>query len=125
VLVVDDSAMIRRVMVKMMKTLGHTTVEAFDGFQAVEAVRVACEEDNNIYDVILMDNQMPGMLGSIAASIIRADLKYSGLIIGVTGNALEEDIKDFLQHGANEVVIKPLTIDKFNQLLKKYHLSTG
>jgi CheY-like chemotaxis protein/signal transduction histidine kinase len=120
ILVVDDSAMIRRIMVQLMKTLGHSAVEASDGFDAVAAVKACYEDETYIYDVILMDNQMPGMLGSIAASIIRADLNYSGLIIGVTGNAMEDDIQDFIKHGADEVVIKPLTVDKFNQLLEKH-----
>lgn len=53
------------------------------------------------------------MLGSIATEIIRNELSYPGLLIGVTGNALDEDILDFLNRGADEVIVKPLTKEIF------------
>lgn len=39
------------------------------------------------------------------------------LIIGLTGNVLQEDVKFFLQHGANAVLPKPLTVVRFIQCL--------
>jgi CheY-like chemotaxis protein len=53
------------------------------------------------------------MMGVEATRVIRQVLQYKGLIFGVTGNALEEDIKLFQGNGADEVIIKPLTKDKF------------
>jgi CheY-like chemotaxis protein len=53
------------------------------------------------------------MMGVEATRVIRQVLQYKGLIFGVTGNALEEDIKLFQTNGADEVIIKPLTKQKF------------
>lgn len=39
---------------------------------------------------------------------------------GVTGNALPDDIDRFVQSGANEVVVKPLTRAKLLDALAKY-----
>jgi len=40
--------------------------------------------------------------------------------VGVTGNALPEDIAHFVAHGADEVVLKPLTRSKLLDALSRY-----
>ena len=50
---------------------------------------------------------MPVMNGPTASKHIR-DLGYKGLIIGLTGHALSEDVKDYLDSGADKVIVKPL-----------------
>jgi len=57
------------------------------------------------------------MHGPDATAIMRKDLQYSGPIIGVTGNALPEDIAKFIASGANTVLTKPLTRAKFLQAI--------
>jgi CheY-like chemotaxis protein len=53
------------------------------------------------------------MLGTTATEIIRKELAYTGIIIGVTGNATAADIDEFLAKGADDVIVKPLTSDNF------------
>lgn len=60
------------------------------------------------------------MSGPEAVSILRDSLKYSGVIIGITGNALPVDISTFLESGADEVLIKPLTRKKLIDALQAY-----
>ena len=62
---------------------------------------------------------MTTMHGPEATTIIRHELGYTGLIIGVTGNSLSEDIAIFRDSGANAVLVKPLTPVKFYELLKE------
>ena len=113
-LVVDDSAMVRKMSMKLLRSLGHSCDEADDGDVAVSLVR-----SNGAYDVILMDNQMPRMTGEEATQIIRKELNYDGMIFGVTGNALAEDIQSFIDKGANEVIIKPLTATILKNAMQK------
>jgi CheY-like chemotaxis protein len=108
VLIVDDSAMVRRVTSKLLAGLGHSVVEACDGDKAVDLVASGVH-----FDVILMDNEMPVMTGVEATQIIRKTLGYKGLILGVTGNALEEDIAEFTAAGVTKVVLKPITKEIF------------
>jgi CheY-like chemotaxis protein len=108
ILIVDDSAMVRRVTSRLVKELGHTFAEAVDGEKAVQAVASGAH-----YDVILMDNQMPVMTGVEATKVIREKHGFKGIILAVTGNALEEDIREFEEAGANKVILKPLTKDAF------------
>ena len=68
------------------------------------------------FDAILMDSVMPIMTGPEATARIRA-LGYTGLILGVTGNALPEDIEHFTKCGANAVLTKPVNTDLLVKLL--------
>ena len=114
-LVVDDSAMVRKMSMKLLRSLGHSCDEADDGDVAVSLV-----QSNGAYDVILMDNQMPRLTGEEATKIIRKELNFKGMIFGVTGNALTEDIQSFIDKGANEVIIKPLTASILTNAIQNY-----
>lgn len=111
VLVVDDSFLVRKMVIKLMKSMGHTCTEADDGDVAVQLLR---DNDIDVFDLILMDNQMPRMMGTAACSIIRRELHYKGVILGVTGNATQSDITEFIESGVDDVIVKPLTTEKFN-----------
>ena len=98
-----------------MVSKGHTCTEAEDGSDAVELISTGVE---NI-DLILMDNVMPNMSGPLATKVIRS-LGFKGLIFGVTGNALPEDITEFIAHGADAVLSKPLDVLKFDSVLAEF-----
>jgi osomolarity two-component system sensor histidine kinase SLN1 len=119
ILIVDDSAMVRKMTSKIIASLGYSSHEVCDGMEAVEIVKEGLQK-GIMFDIILMDNQMPNMLGVEATKIIRHELKYSGFILGITGNALEEDLQQFRDNEADEVLIKPLTRENFQSVLNKY-----
>lgn len=58
------------------------------------------------------------MRGTEATTKIRA-LGFQGMVIAVTGNALPEDVKDFLDHGADAVMPKPFDINTFKSLVQE------
>ena len=115
VLIVDDVPSCRKMLAKLLKSKKCTSDEAKDGLDAVEKVRQATAEGIH-YDGIFMDASMPNMTGSEATKAIRA-LGYTGKIYGVTGNSLPEDITEFLENGANEVKIKPVSKDDIEYML--------
>lgn len=88
-LVVDDSRLNRKMLLKCLKADGHTCHEAEDGLQAIAMIQNRIYPDNGVhlepFDAILMDFVMPNMDGPEATKEIRA-LGYKGLIFGVTGN---------------------------------------
>ena len=116
VLIVDDVPMNRKMLKRLLTDRFDKCKEAENGQQAVEMVKEAMASGMN-YDVITMDFQMPVMDGVTATSNIRG-LGYTGQIIGVTGNALSEDINYFLNNGANIVLMKPLSISTLDEYLK-------
>ena len=58
------------------------------------------------------------MKGTVATKMIR-EMGYDGKIFGVTGNALQSDIDEFMSHGADEVMIKPLSADQFSRIISE------
>lgn len=85
-LVVDDSRLNRKMLLKCLKANGHTCWEAEDGVEAVAAVEKRMRDRLlEPFDAILMDFVMPNMDGPEATQKIRA-LGYKGLVFGVTGN---------------------------------------
>mmetsp|Transcript_34898 Transcript_34898/g.35540 ORF Transcript_34898/g.35540 Transcript_34898/m.35540 type:complete len:99 (+) Transcript_34898:2-298(+) len=71
-----------------------------------------------------MDSIMP-MMGGLEATRCIRHLGYNGIIIGVTGNISSDEIQDFLNHGADAVLSKPLDIASYDlvvdKLLSKRH----
>jgi hypothetical protein len=74
------------------------------------------------YDVILMDSVMPNMDGPTAVQIIR-EMGHKGPILGVTGNTLPEQIADFVAHGVDEVVGKPVRPNELKEAIATRVLS--
>ena len=120
-LMVDDSRMSRKMVRKALKDKFVSIREAEDGAIAVGVVRELLGQCQPL-DVIVMDYQMPNMDGPTASKEIRA-LGYKGLIIGLTGNALPEDIATFKAHGVDEVLTKPVDTDAFDEIIARGNLS--
>jgi signal transduction histidine kinase/DNA-binding NarL/FixJ family response regulator len=104
VLIAEDDATNRMVVVKMLQEFSIETRIASDGVQAVQAVS---ETD---YDLILMDVRMPEMDGLAATKAIRArGGRFAALpIIALTANAFAEDFKQCRQSGMSDFLAKPL-----------------
>lgn len=47
--------------------------------------------------------------------------EYDGLVIGVTGNALNDQIESFKKSGVNDVLSKPVDVDYLLVLLNHHH----
>jgi signal transduction histidine kinase/ActR/RegA family two-component response regulator len=116
VLLVDDSAMNRKLMGKLIAAIGNSYVEADDGDTCVEAVRERMASGGGtMFHAILIDGSMPRMSGPEAIKQVR-ELGYKGLIVGVTGNGGAEDIEEFIDAGADSVLLKPVSLDQIQQI---------
>jgi two-component system chemotaxis response regulator CheY len=116
-LVVDDSAVMRKVLIGALSRANITDVDqAADGVEAVAAV------DVKEYDLVLMDWNMPNMLGIDAVKGIRAKGKSMPIIM-VTTEAEKSRVIDALKAGANNYVIKPFEpqtiVSKIQEVLGK------
>ena len=89
VLVVDDSRLNRKMLMKFLIKDGHRCTEAEDGLEAIERVKERIDSSNGgrseHFDAILMDFVMPNMDGPTATRQLRT-MGYTGVIFGVTGN---------------------------------------
>jgi len=115
VLVADDTEVNRELTMELLKARGHSAVGVADGRQALDALAKAR------FDVVLMDEVMPGMNGLEATRAIRLREAGSGkhqVIIGLSGNATKEDEKRSLDAGVDAYLPKPFDMHKLFQMIE-------
>lgn len=116
VLLVEDNQMNVMLFSLLLKRLGVQITTASDGEQALKLF------NNNHFDVILTDIQLPKLRGDEMARIIRQNpdsLKASTPIIALTASTLTSEIEDYIGAGINQVVLKPFSSDKLKSILSE------
>ena len=81
--------------------------------------------ENNYYDVILTDINVPKLTGDQIASIIRKskDIRKSNLpIIALTASIIGDNTEQYYRMGINELLVKPFKEADFKAVLEKYLL---
>ncbi len=120
VLVVDDNHL------NLTITKKHLERKLAEGSEIYTAVngRLAIDSLERLeLDLIIMDMVMPEINGVEATKIIRSlpqPHKRNIPIIGLTANVGEEDINKCLESGMNEVLLKPLDLNRIFHILPKY-----
>ena len=118
-LIAEDVELNAEVLEDLLEMEEITSEWAENGKRAVEMFR---ESEAGHFNVILMDMRMPVMDGITATKEIRKLDRPDAekiLIIALTANAFEEDIKHCLQAGMNAHLSKPVDIDQLKDLLGK------
>jgi signal transduction histidine kinase/CheY-like chemotaxis protein len=118
VLVVEDVAVNRLVVVKQLRAAGLTVDEAENGRVALERARLAWRSGAP-YAVIFMDMQMPVMDGYEATQRLRQE-GYSGPILALTSHAVEGERERCLAAGCDEFVTKPVDRPRLLEVTRRW-----
>ncbi|MBG0818586.1 response regulator transcription factor [Planomonospora sp. ID82291] len=104
ILIAEDDADIRDLVVFKLEQSGHTVIPVGDGRSAL---RMAHEKDP---DIVLLDVMMPGMSGIDVCRELRRDARTAELpIILLTARAQESDVENGLTAGADDYIVKPFS----------------
>jgi two-component system, sensor histidine kinase and response regulator len=117
VLLVEDNPINQSVAIATLRKLGLTMVLAGDGAQAVEKFQ------NERFDVVLMDCQMPVMDGYEATRVIRQLQQPHAKavpIVALTANAMPGDAQKCLDAGMNTFLAKPYTLSELRAALAQW-----
>ncbi len=115
VLIVEDDRVNQHVIRLMVETLGLQATVVDNGESAVELA------SRQLWDVVLMDCQMPGMDGYAATRAIRSRLNGQALpIIALTANAMAEDRAACTAAGMDDFLAKPVRREELHACLKKW-----
>jgi CheY-like chemotaxis protein len=105
-LLVEDNFVNQRVAVYMLAKLGHEVDVARHGREAIDLLSKA------VYDLVLMDCQMPEMDGFEATRVIRdrasTVLDHEIPVVAMTANAFPEDRARAIAAGMNDFLAKPV-----------------
>ncbi|HMJ68436.1 MAG TPA: ATP-binding protein [Cyclobacteriaceae bacterium] len=116
ILLVEDNDINRLYATSILKTWECKVDTAENGYVAVEKIK------DNLFDIVLMDIQMPVMDGFEATKAIRlGDSPRNSIpIIALTANATRKDIEKCLAAGMNDCIPKPFTPEDLFRMLFKY-----
>jgi CheY-like chemotaxis protein len=116
ILVAEDNPVNQLVLCRTLEKLGHTTVVAWDGHEVLAMMR------DKVFDLVLMDIQMPEMDGIEATRRIRAGegpWNAEIPIVAVTAHAMKGDRERLLEQGMNEYLPKPVDIDNLHEVIQR------
>ncbi len=114
ILIAEDNSVNQRVALQLLKRLGYRADVVANGLEAVEAV------DRQIYDVVLMDVQMPEMDGVEASQLIktRTSPEQRPRIVAVTAHAIQGDREKYLEAGMDDYISKPIRVKELTRALE-------
>jgi signal transduction histidine kinase/CheY-like chemotaxis protein len=120
ILLVEDNQVNQLVATSLLKKLGHRADPAENGLKALQAL------EQNHYDLVLMDCQMPVMDGYEATQRIRQNPDWKHLpIIAVTANVMQGDREDCLASGMNDYITKPYKRDELRAVIERWRPSAS
>ena len=127
ILVVDDVLSNRKMLVRLLERSGHTCETAINGEEAVKLihqdVKASSDASHVPFDTVCMDFEMPLLNGPDATEAIRK-LGYKGIILGITGNVLQEDSDYFRKKGADDILAKPISMARIQEAWTKLSKTT-
>lgn len=121
ILVAEDNSANQEVVSLMLERLGHRVDVASDGVEAVAGFR------RGIYDLVLMDCQMPQQDGLAATREIRSleGTARRTPIIAMTAYAIQGDRERCLEAGMDDYLSKPVQFEELIDLLDKWLPATS
>jgi PAS domain S-box-containing protein len=120
ILLVEDNQVNRNLVTRLLGKRGHNVVVARNGREAVAAVQ---NGPGDVFDLILMDVQMPDMDGFETTAAIRARELLTGgrvPIVAVTAHAMKGDRERCLAAGMDGYLSKPIRVKELFDLLRAY-----
>ena len=117
ILLAEDNAVNQRVAARLLEKRGHRVTVAANGREALAAL------DQEKFDIVFMDVQMPEMDGFEATAAIRTREQRTGgrqLVIAMTAHAMQGDRERCLQAGMDDYIAKPFGNRELSDLLAKF-----
>ncbi len=114
ILLAEDNPINQKVTQRMLRHLGYNSDVAANGLEALEAM------ENQFYNIILMDIQMPEMDGIEATKIIRQRWSAGPKIIAITAYALDYSREMCLEAGMDDYIAKPVNMNELADVLRRH-----
>ncbi len=121
VLLVDDSAVMRKIIQRMIKESGLVVDEFIEAGNGKQAMDVLIYENDVV--LILFDFNMPNMSGLEFVKTLRSSNVPKRIpIVMVTIEGSDANIAEAMESGADSYLTKPFTIDQLRDTLGEYLL---
>jgi len=121
ILLAEDNAVNQKLALRLLQQMGYRADLAGNGAEAVQSVA------RQVYDVVLMDVQMPEMDGLEASRQITArwDAAQRPRIVAMTANAMQGDREMCIEAGMDDYITKPIRVDALVEALNNVNARKG
>ncbi|TVQ20057.1 MAG: response regulator, partial [Bacteroidetes bacterium] len=118
ILFAEDKIMTQKIVKILLENMGHSVSLVNNGKEALDLVTPG------MFDLVLMDIQMPVMDGITATSRLREKFP-NGLppIVGLSANNFEGDREKYMEEGLDEFISKPLKKENFQRITEIFSLN--
>lgn len=115
ILLVDDFVTMRKILKNIFGQLGYKNIsEADDGGTALTKLK------QEKFDFLVSDWNMPKMSGLEFLKAVRSEEQLKGIpFLMVTAESLEQNIKEAIEAGITDYIVKPFTAAKMEEKIKK------
>ncbi len=118
ILLAEDNINNQKLMCVLLSKIGARCTIAEDGFEAIKLYK------DNIFDLVLMDINMPHLDGLEATQRILEAQEHDNLykvpIIALTANSIAGDRENYLSHGMDDYLSKPIKYNELYYMIEKY-----
>jgi len=114
ILLAEDNRINQMVSLNLLRKLGYSATLAINGVEVLKAL------DEDSYDLILMDCQMPEMDGYDATRQIRAGKWPQPRIVAMTANVMKGDDELCRAAGMDDYLSKPVRIEKLREIIERW-----
>ena len=110
---IEDHPELREVLQRQIEWLGFTPIIAKNGKEGID--KAVAEKP----DLILMNSMMPEMNGWEATKILRSNPQTTNIpILAATAMFRPADLRDWLDVGCNDYIVKPFTLDELSRKIR-------
>jgi len=118
ILLAEDNINNQKLMCVLLSKIGARCTIAEDGYEAIKYYK------ENVFDLVLMDINMPHLDGLDATKKIleaqKNDNLYKAPIIALTANTISGDKEKYLSHGMDDYLSKPIKYNELYYTIEKY-----
>jgi CheY-like chemotaxis protein len=116
ILIVDDIFTNRLLLIEILRILGHEYFQAENGKEAIDAL------NNNDFDIVLLDIEMPVMNGLETTAYIRQKMPFPKNkipVVALTAHNPQLFYEEFKDTGFDKVLTKPYNIEKLSAIINE------
>ncbi len=125
ILLVDDKVVNQKVIGLMLESMGCQVKYASNGQEALKIFQESQINAFNIFggihfDIIFLDIRMPILDGFQTIEQLRSNYSDLPPIVALSANSLPEEIAEYQEAGFEDYLIKPVTLEDLERIIKKW-----
>lgn len=120
VLVIDDNKLNLKVTSRLLEPYNVSVTLIESGIEAIDLIK-----ESNVYDLILIDQMMPGMDGTTTLTKFKEIDGFNTPVVVLTADAIKGRKEMYINDGFDDYISKPIDKKELSRVLRKYLQEEG